>query len=116
MDGIGELVDHLELLEIESLSCRMIFNCTQAARELSNSIFVYFHWKNAKCRKFPLHPCINKKNEIVVPEPRSYHLLRVSHKFPLQEKVCFNCIFNRNFQSLIALQAAIKYSLSSGIG
>lgn len=95
VDCIGELVDHLELLEIVSLSCRTIFNCTLAGRELNTSIFVYFHWKNAnaKCRKFPLSPYINTMNETEILERGSYHLLRVSHKFPFRGKVCFNCIF-----------------------
>lgn len=111
VNGIGELVDQLELLESESLSCRVIFNCTQAERELSTSFFVFCLWKNAKCRKFPLYPHINSKNESKILEPGSYYLLRVSHKFPLQEKVCFNCIFNQKLQSLIAWWAKIKFSL-----
>ncbi|MED6146720.1 hypothetical protein PIB30_037260 [Stylosanthes scabra] len=88
VDDIGGLGDCLELLEINSLSCRTIFNSTQPAieRELSSSIFVYFHWNNAKCRKFSLYPSINKKNESLIPDPGCYHLLRVSHKFPLQGK------------------------------
>ncbi|TKY68592.1 CST complex subunit CTC1 [Spatholobus suberectus] len=86
VDGIGELVDQFELLGSESLSCGTIFNCTKAERELCTSIFVYCHWKNAKCRKIPLYSCINSKNETETLEPGSYHLLRVSHKFPLQEK------------------------------
>ncbi|XP_057737739.1 CST complex subunit CTC1 isoform X2 [Arachis stenosperma] len=88
VDGISGLGDRLELLEIESLSCRTIFNYIQPAREreLSSSIFAYFHWNNAKCRKFPRYPCRDKKNESLVPKPGCYHLLRVSHKFPLQGK------------------------------
>ncbi|KAK7313892.1 hypothetical protein VNO77_39096 [Canavalia gladiata] len=86
VDSIGELVDQFELFGSESLSCRTIFNCTQAERELSTSIFVYCPWKNAKCRKFPLYSSINDKNETETLEPGSYHLLRVSHKFPPQEK------------------------------
>lgn len=87
VDSIGELVDQIELLGSESLSCRTIFNCTKAEGELSTSIFVYCHWKNAKCKNIPLYSCINSKNETETLEPGSYHLLRVSHKFPLQEKV-----------------------------
>ncbi|KAG5016578.1 hypothetical protein JHK82_022227 [Glycine max] len=86
VDSIGELVDQIELLGSESLSCRTIFNCTKAEGELSTSIFVYCHWKNAKCKNIPLYSCINSKNETETLEPGSYHLLRVSHKFPLQEK------------------------------
>lgn len=80
-------MDQIELLGSESLSCRTIFNCTKAEGELSTSIFVYCHWKNAKCKNIPLYSCINSKNETETLEPGSYHLLRVSHKFPLQEKV-----------------------------
>ncbi|KAK7243336.1 hypothetical protein RIF29_38129 [Crotalaria pallida] len=85
VDGIGEHVDHLKLHENEPLSCRMIFNCTRAARESSISIFAYFFWKSADCRKFSLYP-YSIRNETGILKPGSYHLLRVSHKFPLQEK------------------------------
>ncbi|KAK7405405.1 hypothetical protein VNO78_06677 [Psophocarpus tetragonolobus] len=86
VDSTGELEDQIELLGSESLSCRTIFNCTKAKRELSTSIFVYCHWKNAKCRNIALHSCINSKSETETLKPGSYYLLRVSHKFPLQEK------------------------------
>ncbi|KAK7342865.1 hypothetical protein VNO80_25821 [Phaseolus coccineus] len=86
MDSIDELVDQIESLGSESLSCSTIFNCSKAERELCTPFFVCCHWKNAKCRKIPLYSCINSKNENETLEPGSYHLLRVSHKFPLQEK------------------------------
>jgi len=101
VDGIDELVDQLEFSE--SLSCRMIFNCTKVGRRFSTSISVYCLWKNVRCRKSPLYPCINSKNEAKILESGSYHLLRVSHKFPLQEKVCSNCIFGQKLQSVIVL-------------
>lgn len=85
VDGIDELVDQLEFSE--SLSCRMIFSCIQVRREFSASISVYCLWKNVKCINFPLYPCIYSKNETKILESGSYHLLRVSHKFPPQEKV-----------------------------
>jgi len=95
MDSIDELVDQIESLGSESLSCSTIFNCSKAERELCTPFFVCCHWKNAKCRKIPLYSCINSKNENETLEPGSYHLLRVSHKFPLQEKVCFSVIFSQ---------------------
>nr|XP_004511201.1 CST complex subunit CTC1 isoform X2 [Cicer arietinum] len=94
VDGNGELVDQLELNE--SLSCRVIFNCTQVKREFSTSISVYCLWKNIKCRNFPLYPCINSKNETKILESGSYQLLRVSHKFPLQEKYSNNVRSNKS--------------------
>lgn len=89
MDKIDEPVDQIERLGSESLSCRTIFDCSKAERELSTPFFVCCHWKNVKCRNIPLYSCINSKNESETLEPGSYHVLRVSHKFPLQEKVCF---------------------------
>lgn len=103
VDDIGKLMDQLELLESESLSCRAIFNCTQVERKLSTSIFVYCLWKNAKCRNFPLYPNIDSKNETKILESGSYHLITVSHKFLLQEKVCFNCILSQKLQLLFVL-------------
>ncbi|XP_052733729.1 CST complex subunit CTC1 isoform X3 [Vigna angularis] len=87
MDKIDEPVDQIERLGSESLSCRTIFNCSKAKRELSTPFFVCCHWKNVKCRNIPLYSCINSKNESETLEPGSYHMLRVSHKFPLQEKI-----------------------------
>ncbi|CAJ2657030.1 unnamed protein product [Trifolium pratense] len=84
MDGVDKLVDQLGCSE--SLSCKMIFNCIQVRREFSTSVSVYCLWKNVKCRNFPIYPCINSKNETKILESGSYHLLRVSHKFPPQEK------------------------------
>ncbi|XP_014491983.1 CST complex subunit CTC1 isoform X1 [Vigna radiata var. radiata] len=86
MDKIDEPVDQIERLGSESLSCRTIFDCSKAERELSTPFFVCCHWKNVKCRNIPLYSCINSKNESETLEPGSYHVLRVSHKFPLQEK------------------------------
>ncbi|KAI4353113.1 hypothetical protein L6164_002085 [Bauhinia variegata] len=86
VDGVADRVDHLSLLESEFLSCRTIFNCSQVARELNISIYVHFLWKNVKCRNFPCYPCISSKNDAERPEPGTYHLLRVSHKFPLLQK------------------------------
>ncbi|KAE9616297.1 hypothetical protein Lalb_Chr04g0264211 [Lupinus albus] len=93
VDGIGELVNHSKLLESGSLSCREIFKCTQKTRKSSTSIFVYFLWENANCRKFSPYPYCNRANEIGILESGSYHLLRVSHKFPVRGKVCFSCYF-----------------------
>ncbi|XP_027356816.1 CST complex subunit CTC1-like [Abrus precatorius] len=90
VDSIGELDNQSKLLGSESLSCRTIFNCSQVERELRTSIFVFFLWKNAKRRKFPLYSCIHSENETETLEPGSYHLLRVSHKFPLQEKIAIS--------------------------
>lgn len=101
VDGIDELVDQLEFSE--SLSCRMIFNCIQVRREFSTSISVYCLWKNVKCRNFLLCPSINNKSETKILESGSYHLLRVSHKFPPQEKVRSNCIFNKKLHPVIDL-------------
>ncbi|CAI8606844.1 unnamed protein product [Vicia faba] len=94
VDGIDELADQLEFSE--SLSCRMIFNCIQMRREFSTSFFVYCLWRNVKCRNSPLYPCINSKNETKVLESGSYDLLRVSHKFPPQEKHSNNVRSNKS--------------------
>ncbi|KAK4284024.1 hypothetical protein QN277_000912 [Acacia crassicarpa] len=89
VDGIPELVDHLEFYDTESLSCGSIFNCkfTQATKDLSLLVHVHFLWRNVKCRNFPLYFYPSMKNESKILEPGNYHLLRVSHKFPLLQKM-----------------------------
>ncbi|XP_028799438.1 CST complex subunit CTC1 [Neltuma alba] len=88
VDGIPELVDHLELYDAESLSCGAIFKCkfTQPTKDLNLLIHVHFLWKNVQCRNFPLHFYPSMKNESKILEPGNYHLLRVSHKFPQLQK------------------------------
>ncbi|XP_019427330.1 PREDICTED: CST complex subunit CTC1 isoform X2 [Lupinus angustifolius] len=109
VDGIGELVNHSKLLESWSLSCRKIFNCTQATRKSSTSIFAYFLWKNANCRKFSLYPYCNRTNETGILESGSYHLLRVSHKFPVQEKSSSNMRSNKS--SIFVEAILLPYTL-----
>ncbi|XP_054786835.1 CST complex subunit CTC1 isoform X2 [Prosopis cineraria] len=89
MDGIPELVDHLEFYDTKTLSCGAIFNCkfTQATKDLSILIHAHFLWKNVKCRNFPLYFYPSMKNESKILEPGNYHLLRVSHKFPQLQKM-----------------------------
>ncbi|XP_052733915.1 CST complex subunit CTC1 isoform X2 [Vigna angularis] len=117
MDKIDEPVDQIERLGSESLSCRTIFNCSKAKRELSTPFFVCCHWKNVKCRNIPLYSCINSKNESETLEPGSYHMLRVSHKFPLQEKYSnkAGCIKSSTFVEAMLFPFILLFDGKSGI-
>lgn len=89
VDGMPQFVDNLELHKSETLSCRTIFNCSYSKpiKGLSILIHVHFLWKNVKCRNFPLYFYPSMKSDSEKLEPGTYHLLRVSHKFPQLQKV-----------------------------
>ncbi|KAJ7958119.1 CST complex subunit CTC1 isoform X1 [Quillaja saponaria] len=101
MEGIPELMDHLGLLESEQFSCRRIFSCTQLAIELNISIYVYFLFRNATCRNAPFHHCSSWNDDFVRLQSVSYHLIMVSHKFPLLQKFQDNPVISSKSSMLV---------------
>ncbi|KAG2396924.1 CST complex subunit [Vigna angularis] len=65
----------------------------------------------------PLYSCINSKNESETLEPGSYHMLRVSHKFPLQEKYSnkAGCIKSSTFVEAMLFPFILLFDWKSGI-
>jgi hypothetical protein len=92
VEGVPNMVDHFGLPDSESVSCRSIFQCISLARETNLAVFVYFHFRNVACRNIPLYQCIDWKNDFKKLEDGTFHLLYVTHKFPVPHKVFSDCI------------------------
>ncbi|XP_059453022.1 CST complex subunit CTC1 isoform X2 [Corylus avellana] len=86
VEGVPNMIDHLGLSDSESVSCRSIFQCISLARETNLAVFVYFHFRNVACRNIPLNQCIDWKNDIKKLEDGTFHLLYITHKFPVPQK------------------------------
>ncbi|KAM4129576.1 hypothetical protein ACJW30_01G033900 [Castanea mollissima] len=87
IEGEPHLIDHLGLLDDESVSCRSIFKCIPLARDINLAVYIYFHLRDATCRNLPFYPCIDKKDDFGKLEVGAFHLLRVTHKFPVLHKL-----------------------------
>ncbi|KAF3974532.1 hypothetical protein CMV_002140 [Castanea mollissima] len=87
IEGEPHLIDHLGLLDDESVSCRSIFKCIPLARDINLAVYIYFHLRDATCRNLPFYPCIDKKDDFGKLEGGAFHLLRVTHKFPVLHKL-----------------------------
>ncbi|XP_030950352.1 CST complex subunit CTC1 isoform X1 [Quercus lobata] len=87
IEGEPHLIDHLGLLDNESVSCRSIFQCIPLARDINLAVYIYFHLRDATCRNLPFYPCIDKKDDFEKLEGGAFHLLRVTHKFPVLHKL-----------------------------
>jgi hypothetical protein len=92
IEGVPNLIDHLGSLDDEPVSCRSIFQCIPPPRDINLAVYIYFNLRNATCRNLPFYTCIDKKDDFEKLEGGAFHLLRVTHKFPLLHKVCFHFI------------------------
>lgn len=79
-------MDNLRLVD-KSFSCRSMFNFIPLAREVNLKVYVYFHLRNTTCRNISFHSRIGSGEDVQGLENKTYHLLHVSHKFPVLEKV-----------------------------
>lgn len=87
MEGIPEPVDHLGLLDNETLSCRHIFRYIPWAREMNLTIYAYFHFRNATCKNLHYYPCVAWNDDFKELQSGRFHLIWVTHKYPVLQKV-----------------------------
>ncbi|XP_059636886.1 CST complex subunit CTC1 isoform X2 [Cornus florida] len=85
-EGKHEEVGHLGLLFKDSFSCRSIFNWVPLAREIKLAIYLHFYLRSRKSSNSLFYPSINWKGNFEELESGGYHLLWVTHKFPLLQK------------------------------
>ncbi|XP_022139502.1 CST complex subunit CTC1 isoform X2 [Momordica charantia] len=83
MEGIPQMEKYLPN---ESFSCRSFFQSISLERDLRIAIFVYFHYRNATCKNLPLYSRVDSGYDIEIFESGTYHLLQVTHKFPMLQK------------------------------
>ncbi|XP_031273380.1 CST complex subunit CTC1 isoform X2 [Pistacia vera] len=86
VEGIPEVVDRLGLPGKELFSCRSIFNCAPPTRKENLSIILHFHMSKATSRNLPFYPSVDWTNDFKEFESGTFHLIRVTHKFPLLQK------------------------------
>ncbi|XP_031740668.1 CST complex subunit CTC1 isoform X2 [Cucumis sativus] len=70
----------------QSFSCRRFFQSVSSERDLSTTIYVYFQYRNASCKKLPSYSCNDNASDLVIFESGTYDLLEVTHKFPMSQK------------------------------
>ncbi|GLT57904.1 hypothetical protein SLA2020_308410 [Shorea laevis] len=86
VEGIPEPVNSSKLIQNKSFSCRSIFHYLPLARGRNLAIFLYFHLSNATSRNLPLYPSVDCKANFKEIEKGTFHLIRITHKFPLLQK------------------------------
>ncbi|KAF3446226.1 hypothetical protein FNV43_RR11405 [Rhamnella rubrinervis] len=86
IEGMPGQLDHFRWIQNELFSCRSIFNFIPLAREINLTVYVCFHLGSATCRNFPFYPRSKSKEVFQRPESGIFHLLYVTHKFPLLQK------------------------------
>ncbi|XP_024952233.2 CST complex subunit CTC1 isoform X2 [Citrus sinensis] len=86
MEGLPEVADRLWLPKNVSFSCKAIFNCAPLSRKRNLSTFVYFHMCNSPNNYLPFYPCAGWTNDFKELESGMFHLIQVTHKFPLLQK------------------------------
>lgn len=94
IEGMPGRPDHPGLIENKLFSCRSVFHSTQLAREVNLTVYVYFFLGSATCRNIPFYP--HKKEQYQRPESGIFHMLYVTHKFPVLQKACHYCLLFYN--------------------
>ncbi|KAG6674780.1 hypothetical protein I3842_15G062100 [Carya illinoinensis] len=87
IEGAPNLVDRLGLLDNGPFSCRSIFQRISPAREINLTVYIYFHWAEVTRKNLPFYPSIDWKDDLKKLEGGTFHLLYVTHKFPVPYKV-----------------------------
>jgi len=78
----------------QSFSCRSFFQSISLERDLGIAIYVYFQYRNATCKNLPSYSCVENGSDLEIFEGGTYHLLEVTHKFPMLRKVESNIFFS----------------------
>ncbi|KAI8549836.1 hypothetical protein RHMOL_Rhmol06G0056300 [Rhododendron molle] len=86
MEGKGERVDCLGLHLNDSFLCRNIFSSIRFVREMKLAIYLLYHLGDSKSRNFPFHAGIKNKANFEELQSGRFHLLLVTHKYPVEQK------------------------------
>lgn len=102
MEGLPDQLDHFGLAEMEPFSCRSIFKSSPLEREICLTMYVYFHLEKSSLQKFLVYPHMDLKDNVKELEDGRFHLLCVTHKFPVLQKVqsyflCSSLLLQINF-------------------
>ncbi|KAG6591357.1 CST complex subunit CTC1, partial [Cucurbita argyrosperma subsp. sororia] len=83
IEGIPQMDKYLTN---QSFSCRSFFQSISLERDLGIAIYVYFQYRNATCKNLPSYSCVENGSDLEIFEGGTYHLLEVTHKFPMLRK------------------------------
>lgn len=89
MEGIPERTLNLDVLSDKSLSCQSIFDDAPLVRKMETSLYIYCHRTGEDSRNHPCSLFFDWKENFDELEGGRFHLLMLTHKFPIQCKVCF---------------------------
>ncbi|PQP99936.1 CST complex subunit CTC1 isoform X1 [Prunus yedoensis var. nudiflora] len=86
IEGMPQSVGCIGLLDNDLFSCRTIFHFIPLARKMNLTVYVYFRLRNSMCRNLPIYPCTGPGEDLKRLESGMFHLLLVTHKFPVLQK------------------------------
>ncbi|XP_060958065.1 CST complex subunit CTC1 isoform X3 [Cannabis sativa] len=84
LEGMPQLMDYLGLIG-KPFSCKSVFNFISLARAVNLAVHVQFHLRSAACRNLVFYPRTELGEDMGL-ESGIYHLLHVTHKFPVLGK------------------------------
>ncbi|XP_052202596.1 CST complex subunit CTC1 isoform X2 [Diospyros lotus] len=86
MEGMREHLAGSELSQNESLSCRAIFANSPVMREGKLALYLLYNFRDRYSRNCTFHPCIKNNGNFKELQSGRFHLLLVTHKYPVQQK------------------------------
>ncbi|KAF8404935.1 hypothetical protein HHK36_009830 [Tetracentron sinense] len=89
IEGLPSQVDPSIVLKTEPFSCRSIFHHVPLARDTHPfTVYVHFYLRDATCQNVPLclSSCIDRSSNSEELKSGTFHLLLVTHKFPVIQK------------------------------
>lgn len=75
-----------ELHRYGPISCRSIFDGVPSVKDTNFTIYIHFHLKKATCKNLPFYPFFHQKENTDELESGLFHLLQITHKYPLVQK------------------------------
>ncbi|KAM7280719.1 hypothetical protein ACFE04_007853 [Oxalis oulophora] len=100
MESTPEIVNHLELLDSEMLSCRTMLLSVPPARKSNIIAYASLQLSNATCKNTSFYPRYLKYDleEMWMGE---FHLIQVTHKYPAAEKFQDNPAISRQSSKFV---------------
>ncbi|PRQ20115.1 putative CST complex subunit CTC1, plant protein [Rosa chinensis] len=86
IEGVPGSVDSEGLLEYDLFSTRTIFDFVPLARKVNLTVCVYFRLRSPLCRNLCFYPCTGLGEDLKRFESGTFHLLWITHKFPVLHK------------------------------
>ncbi|KAM5574673.1 CST complex subunit CTC1 [Rosa sericea] len=86
IEGMPGFVDSEGLLEYNLFSTRTIFDFVPLARKVNLTVCVYFRLRSPLCRNLCFYPCTGLGEDLKRFESGTFHLLWITHKFPVLHK------------------------------